>query len=448
MTVRKSDKMATWPVGKLLYSMSLPAVFSMLIQALYNIVDTMYVAQLGEKTLFAIGIAFPLQMIVLSIALGGGAGVGTIVARRLGEKRYDEANATASTGFVLVLIHYILIVIAGFLFARPFLGLFTSDVQAIELGYQYLIIVMGVSFGQLFSILCERILQSTGNMVIPTVGQLIGAITNIILDPVFIFGFGFVPAMGIAGAAIATVIGQILAFVFECCALFIGSHEVEINLKGLSFVKERIKAIYEIGLPVAIMNAIGSLTTTALNGILVRFGETAVTALTLYFKIQSFVFMPVFGFNQGSLPILSYNYGAKDKDRYFKTVKLYLITAIGFMVIGMLIFWGATGLLIGLFNPTAELMQVGTTAFRIISLSFVLAACTIVISAVFQSLGDGVSSMMISILRQIGFLLPLALLFSKIWGLNGIWMAYPVAEGLVVLIYAPLVLKRLKKTFA
>ncbi|MCI5773913.1 MAG: MATE family efflux transporter [Erysipelotrichaceae bacterium] len=448
MSVRKSDKMANWPIGKLLYSMSLPAVFSMLIQAMYNIVDTMYVAQLGEKTLFAIGIAFPLQMVVLSIALGGGAGVGTIVARRLGEKRYEEANATVTTGFGLVLGHYILIVLAAIFLAKPFLALFTNDLEAIKLGYQYLIVVMGVSFGQLFAILCERILQSTGNMLIPTVGQLIGAITNIVLDPIFIFGWGFIPAMGITGAAIATVIGQVLALVFEMVAFLWGSHEVAIDVKNCHFDRERIKSIYGIGLPVAIMNAIGSLTTTALNGILVRFGESAVTTLTLYFKIQSFVFMPVFGFNQGSLPILSYNYGAKDKGRYFKTVKLYLFTAIGFMSLGMAIFWLATPFLINLFNPTPALFEVAYVAFRILALSFILAACTIVISAIFQSLGYGVSSMMISIMRQLGFLLPLALIFSHFWGVVGIWWAYPVAEALVVTLYAPLVLKKLRKVFA
>lgn len=447
MSNRKSDKMANWPIGKLLYSMSLPAVFSMLVQAMYNIVDTMYVSQLGEKALFAIGLVFPLQMLVLSVGLGTGAGVGTVVARRLGEKKYDEANKTATYGVIITFIHFVITAICGLLFSRAFLHIFTNDMLAIDMGHTYLIIVMGLCFGQMFSILFERILQSTGNMMVPMLAQLVGAITNILLDPVLIFGYFGLPAMGIAGAAYATVIGQILGCVVCVIALFGFKHEIVIGFKGLDFDTNRIKTIYGMGLPVMIMNAIGSVTTTCLNKVLINFGENAVMALTLYFKVQSFVFMPVFGFNQGSLPILSYNYGAKNKDRYLKTVKLFALTATCFLGLGTLVFHLQTDMLINIFNASDQLLKVAEVAFRIISLSFVLAGCTIVMSSIFQSLGSSVISMFISILRQIGFLIPLAIIFGKLWGLHALWFAYPCAEGLVVMIFMPIALRKIKKAF-
>lgn len=448
MSERKSDKMATWPIGKLLFSMSVPAVFSMMIQALYNIVDTKFVSMLGEKAMFAIGIAYPLQMIVLAVGLGGAAGIGTMVARRLGEKRFDEANKVASFGFVLTLIHYLIIAVCGLIFIKPFLGMFTDDPTAISLGYQYLIIVMGLSFGQMFSLLGERILQSTGNMIVPMIGVLIGAITNIILDPIMIFGYFGLPAMGITGAAVATVIGQILGCAFVLIVLLNGKHEeVHIKLSLNLFSKDRVKAVYEVGLPVMIMNALGSVTTTALNSVLVMFSETAVTALAIYFKIQSFVFMPVFGFNQGSLPILSYNYGSKNKVRYLQTIKLYLLIAVVWMSFGMVVFLTQTDGLLLAFNPTNELLQVGNVAFKTISLSFVFAGITIVISAVLQSLSMGFSSMMIQVLRQLGFLIPLAFVLGRLFGLNELWFAYPISEILVVLIFTPICISRVNKAF-
>ena len=447
MSTRKSDKMANWPIGKLLYSMSLPAVFSMLVQAMYNIVDTMYVSQLGEKALFAIGLVFPLQMLVLSIGLGTGAGVGTVVARRLGEKRYEEANKTATYGVIITFVHFVITAICGLLFSRAFLHLFTNDMVAIDMGHTYLLIVMGLCFGQMFSILFERILQSTGNMMIPMAAQLVGAITNIILDPIMIFGYFGLPAMGIAGAAYATVIGQVLGCVVCVVALFAGKHEIVISFNDLDYDADRLKYIYVMGLPVMIMNAIGSVTTTCLNKVLISFGENAVMALTLYFKVQSFVFMPVFGFNQGSLPILSYNYGAKNKERYIKTVKLFALSATCFLALGTIVFHLQTDALVNIFNASEQLLTVARVAFRIISLSFVLAGFTIVMTSVFQSLGSSVTSMFISILRQIGFLIPLAIIFGKLWGLNALWFAYPCAEGLVVIIFLPIALRKIKKAF-
>lgn len=433
---QRSEKMATWPMRKLIYSMSIPAVFSMLIQALYNIVDTMYVAQLGETALFSIGLVFPLQMIIISLALAAAIGTSTVVARRLGEKRQDEASKTACTGFILSLIHYGLTAFVGIFLSIPFLKLFTQDITVINMGYEYLKIVMGISVGVFISIYFERILQATGNMIIPMISQLIGAITNIILDPIFIFGYFGIPALGMSGAAIATVIGQCVGMVFVSSVMLIGKHEIHFHLKNFNLAFHRISAIYQIGIPVAIMNAVASITTTLLNGLLVQFGQVGVTTLSIYFKLQSFVFMPVFGFNQGCLPIFSYNYGAQNLNRYKEANKVYLQTTITIMALGTLLFWIFPNFLLGLFNPTAELLQVGIPAMRIISLSFIPGAITIAMITIFQSLGYGMASMWVSLLRQIGFLIPLAFLLSTFFGLSGFWFAYPLAELLVVACYA------------
>lgn len=447
MTNRNSDKMANMPVGKLLYSMSLPAVFSMLIQALYNIVDTMYVSRLGSTALFAIGLVYPLQMIALAIGLGGSAGVSTVISRRLGAKRYEDANRTCTTGALLTFIHYLFVAFVGVFLSKAFLSLFTKDAVTLQMGHTYLLIVMGLSFGQAFSLLFEKILQSTGNMIIPMFTQLLGAITNIILDPIMIFGWFGVPAMGIAGAAIATVIGQVVACLFIMFIFFTKDHEVEISFKKYKPNMKTIKSIYEIGLPVMVMNALGSVTTTAMNSILVKFTDVAVSALAVYFKLQSFVFMPAFGFNQGVLPILSYNFGAKNKERYMGTLKYYVGTVFTILVLGTVLFMTCPHILLGLFDADADLLLIGTKALRIISIHFGVAALTICMMSVFQSLRDGTSAMFVSILRQLGFLIPCAFVLGKIGGLDAVWFAYPIAETAVCLIFLPLALKKIKTAF-
>lgn len=443
----KLDKMASWPVGKLLFSMGIPAVFSMLIQAMYNVVDSVYISNYSQDAMFAIGLASPMQMIGLSLALGGAVGVGTLVSRRLGERNHNEANAVASTGIIITLVHTALIVLMGIFFAKPFLGLFTKRPEIIALGYDYLIIVMGFSFGQFFSILFERILQSQGNMMFPMFAQLIGAVANIVLDPIFIFGFGPIPEMGMAGAAVATVIGQIAGMLFITAAVFIGKHEVKISLKGLKLNVERLKDIYAVGLPTAIMNMISSLTTTLMNGVLVIFSENAVTSLSIYFRLQSFVFMPVFGFNQGALPILSYTYGAKNAERYAKTVKLYIITAIVCMTLGALLFYFKPDLLLSFFEMDKALYDVATVTLKVIALSFVPAAISIVVTTVFQSFGKGTTSMIQSIMRQLVVLVPLAYILAQFNNLDLVWYAYPIAEIIVATSFSPLAYKTYKRYF-
>lgn len=445
---QSANKLGTMPVGKLLLSMSLPAVISMLLQALYNVVDSMYVAQLGQDALFAIGLVFPMQMLNLAIGLGCGVGTNALVARRLGQKRQQHANETATTGLLLSVVHAGVIAILGLLCAKPFLTLFTNDPEIIEMGTTYLMIVMGFGLGQQVQIVCERILQATGNMIIPMFSLFVSAGINIVLDPIMIFGYFGCPAMGMAGAAIATVIGQWVGMFFILGILLKKSHAVTIDLKRFHLEPIVVKKIYEIGVPTMIMNAIGSLTTTCMNAILVGFNDIAVNALSVYFKVQSFIFMPVFGMNQGGMPILSFNYGARLKERYVHAMRLMVMTAIIIMSVGMVIFLGAPNLILSLFNPTPELIEVGTVALRIISVHFVFAAVDIIMTTVFQSLGYGVRSMIMSMLRQLVFLIPLAYVLGKVGGLNAVWWAYPGAELLVMLLFTPQALLAVKKEFA
>ncbi len=447
MSQTSSNKLATMPVGKLLYSMSVPAIISMIIQSLYNIVDSIYVAQLGQDALFAMGLVFPMQMIGLSVALGCGIGTNALVARRLGQKRVDHASQTATTGIVLSVIHSIILLIFGLLFSKPFLSLFSDNPEIISMGSIYLYIVMGISLGQQVQISCEKILQATGNMIVPMIALFISAGLNIILDPIMIFGYFGFPAMGVAGAALATVVGQLVGMIYIVYVLFKKNHDVKIEVKGFRFNSIVVKKIYKIGIPTMIMNAIGSVTTTAMNSILVGFSSTAVNVLNIYFKTQSFVFMPVFGLLQGGMPILSYNYGAKNKERYMKTMKYIFITTIVILGSGTILFLLAPIQLLNLFNPTEELIEIGVSALRIISLSFIFASISIPISTMFQSLGLGIKSMLLSIFRQLILLVPIAYGLAIAFGLEGVWWAYVVADILVMLIFTPIAFKTMKKAF-
>ena len=442
-----SNKMATMPISSLFFKMSVPAVFSMVIQALYNIVDTIYVAQISEDALFTMGLVFPLQMIALSIALGGSVGVSTLISRKLGEKNKTQADKIAATGIIITLFHMIIVFIIGIYFSRSFLRLFTDNPIIIEGGYDYLSVVLGASFGLFGSVFFEKIQQSQGNTVVPMIAMLIGAITNIILDPVFIFGYFGVPAMGIKGAAIATVIGQIFGFLYILQFSLFKKHEIDISFKGFKLEISNIKEIYKIGLPVTVMNMIGSIATTILNSILVPISTLGVTALGIYFKLQSFIFMPVFGFNQGALPILSYNFGAKNEKRFKDTIKVYILSSLVIMSLGTLAMWGFTNQLLFLFKASDELISVGQYTLRFISISFPFAALTIASITILQSLGKAFSSLMISILRQLVFLVPFSLLLSKWLGANGVWLSFPIAEVLVLIIYLPKVVKMINQGF-
>ena len=425
--MREDNKMGTAPMLKLIISMSLPAVFSMLIQALYNIVDSIFVAQLGEGALTAVSLAFPVQTLIISVAVGTGIGINSLVSRRLGEKRQEEANSAATHGIILGLLSGIIFAILGFLFTRPFFEAFSDNKAIIDMGYSYTIVVTVLSFGSFVQINVEKALQATGNMIYPMIFQLVGAITNIILDPIMIFGlFGF-PKLGVFGAALATVIGQILAMSLSLYVIFKRSHKVHVTFKKFKINFKTIKDIYAVGLPSMIMQSIASVLVVGLNSILISFSDAAVSVLGVYYKLQSFVFMPVFGLTQGVMPIMGYNFGAKNKHRLLSALKIGSVLAIIIMLSGTILFMAIPDKLLMLFNASEQMLELGTKALRTISLCFVPAALGIMFSTLFQALGQGRKSLYISILRQLVIILPVAYLLSKV-GLNYVWYAFPIAE--------------------
>lgn len=427
MEQRVENKMGTEPVLKLIATMSLPAMFSMLVQALYNVVDSYFVSQISENALTAVSLAFPVQNFLIAVGVGTGVGINSLVSRRLGEQRKDEADSAATHGILLGIFNWVIFALFGLFFSRIFFNSFTNIQEIIDMGVQYMSIVCIFSFGVFVEVNLEKTLQATGNMIFPMLFQLTGAVANIILDPIFIFGLLGVPAMGVAGAAIATVIGQILAMIFSLIVIFVKEHEVEITFRGFKFEWNAVRNIYAVGFPSIIMQSIGSIMVMGLNAILIAFTETAVAVFGIYFKLQSFVFMPVFGLTQGVMPIIGYNFGARKKERLLTTIKYGCIIALVIMAVGTAIFWVFPSQLLSIFNASARMLEIGVPALELISLCFIPAALGIMFSTVFQAVGKGFYSLFVSLLRQIGVLLPAAYLFSKI-SLNSVWYAFPFAE--------------------
>lgn len=439
METVKENKMASTPMLKLIISMSLPSMFSMLIQALYNIVDSMYVSFYSPAALTAVSLAFPVQMLVIAVAVGTGVGINSLVSRRLGEKRFEEANSAATHGVLLGVASWVVFAILGLLCIEPYFAMLDASPEVKQMSIIYTNIAIYWSFGCFVEVNLEKTLQATGNMIYPMLFQLTGAIVNIILDPIFIFGYLGMPSMGIAGAAIATVTGQIVSMVFAVIIIFTKSHDVHITFRKFRINWTTIKDIYIVGVPSIFMQAIGSVLTTALNWILIGFSEAAVSVFGIYFKLQSFIFMPVFGLTQGVMPIMGYSFGARNKKRLVSALKYGTIIAMVIMALGMLIFLTVPEMLLMLFNATDEILAIGVPALRIISLCFVMAAVGILFSTLFQALGLGINSLIISLLRQIVILLPAAYLLSKI-SLDAVWYAFPIAEG--VSLVASIVLYR------
>ena len=442
--ILKSEKMGTTPVGRLLASMSLPAMLSMLVQSLYNVVDSYFVSKLGEEAFTAVSIAFPMQMLTLAFAIGIGIGANSLIARKLGEGKINEATVTARTGLFLAIVNALIFVIVGLLASGPFISLFSDNPKVVSMGTTYLTIVTAASAGMFIEIIHSKTLQATGNMLIPMISQLIGAITNIILNPILIFGmFGF-PEMGIAGSATATVIGQLTAMCYVMTMFRLKSHDIHLTLRGLKIKKDNVIDIYKVGAPSIVMNAIGSVTTTGLNAILMSFSETAIAILGIYFKLQSFIFMPVFGLTQGAMPIMAYNFGANKKKRFYQTFYLSLTVSIIIMAFGLLLFHLVPGNLLAVFGQNSD---IGIYALKAISLCFLPAAFGIIITTMFQAVGHGMKSLVMSLLRQLAFLLPGAYLFGKFFGLNGVWYCYPFAELICVLIFTPIAFKVIREEF-
>ena len=426
--VIEENKMGIQPVNKLLLGMSLPIMASMLVQALYNVVDSIFVSRISENALTAVSLAFPIQSIM--IALGGGmcVGVNAVLSKSLGEKDYESVNKAAMNGIFLSLINFIIFIFVGLFVVRPFYVSQTSDVEIVGYGVDYLTIVCCMSFGIYFQFIFERLLQSTGRTVCTMITQTTGAIINLILDPIFIFGLLGMPAMGVKGAALATVIGQIVAAIFSFILNIRVNKEIQLKFSGFRPDKEIIGKIYSVGLPSIIMQSIGSVMVYGLNKILIAFSSTATAVFGVYFKLQSFIFMPVFGLNNGMVPVLAFNYGARKRERMVDTIKYSVIYALIIMTAGTLAFWLFTDKLLLLFAASDHMMSMGIPALRIISIHFPIAAFCIIIGSVFQALGRAVYSMINSIMRQVVVLLPVAYLLSLTGNVNNVWWSFPIAE--------------------
>jgi putative MATE family efflux protein len=438
-----ANKMGNAPIGKLLASMAWPAIISMTINALYNIVDSIFVAMLSQKALTAVSFVMPLQLLMISMGVGSAIGVNSLIARRLGARRYDEADKAASTSIRIGIFNFLIFAAMGLLIARPFMSSYTDDPQIYQYGADYLRIVTTLSIFSMIQIQLEKVLQATGNMIAPMIISMSGAVTNIILDPILIFGLFGAPRLEVAGAAIATVIGQGLAMTVALVLFFRKEHDVKIMIRGFKMDWKVVKDIYAVGLPSIIMQSIGSVMLLGYNAILAA-SATAVAVLGVYFKLQSFVFMPVFGLNQGAMPIMGYNYGARNKKRLMETYKKALVTALVIMFVGVVIFQTMPQLLLKMFSANAEMLKMGVPALRIISLCFIPAAFGIMCSTLFQGTGHGIYSLFASLLRQLLCILPLAYLLYNIAGISWSWAAFPLAE-IVGTIYSAIMLHHLYK---
>lgn len=427
-SVPVENKMGTMPVGKLLISMSLPMMISMLVQALYNIVDSIFVAKISEAALTAVSLAFPIQNLIIAVAVGTAVGVNALLSMRLGQKNFDEVNKTAMNSIFLFLVSYIVFILIGIFAPRIYFESQTSDPEIIEFGVTYLRIVVIASFGCFGAILFERLLQSTGLTLLSMVSQLAGAITNIIFDPLFIFGLCGFPKMGIAGAAWATVLGQIVGLTISLILNLKKNKEIHFYLKGFKPDAAIIKGIYKVGVPSIILSSIGSIMVYFLNLILGAFTTTAVAVFGVYFKLQSFIFMPVFGLNNGIVPIIAYNFGAQKKKRITRAIFLGSAAASIIMLAGTFIFELFPETLLSMFNASEEMIFIGKKALRIIAIHFPFAAIAITLGSVFQALGQGIQSMIVSFIRQLIVLLPAAWLLSLTGNVNNVWWAFPIAE--------------------
>lgn len=426
--------MGTARMGPLIFSMALPAMISMLITALYNIVDSIFVAQYSQSALAAVTLVFPLQALIIAIGVGTGVGVNSLIARRLGEKRQLHAESAAEHGMALSIIGGLAFVLIGFVFAKPFLALFRPAEDIFVQAQQYSHIAVGMSIFVIISMMCEKIQQSTGNMIIPMAQGLVGAIINIILDPLLIFGIGPFPEMGVRGAALATIIGQIVGMLIGLWGVFVYQKVLKVDMRQFKWRAQTVKDIYRVGLPGIVMQSVVSVMTAGMNRILIDFSQTAVNVLGVYFKLQTFVFMPVFGVNQGALPVMGYNYGARNRKRLMDAYKVAVATALAIMTLGFIVFQLFPAQMLMRFVDRAdtvalqEMLQVGVPALKIISYSFIGAAFGIINSTLFQATGRGMNSLIVSACRQLVIILPAAWLLGKRYGLNAVWYSFPIAE--------------------
>ena len=434
MEQMKENKMGTMPVNRLLITMSLPMMASMLVQALYNIVDSIFVSRINENALTAVSLAFPIQTLMVAVGVGTCVGINAVLSRALGEKNQEMVNKTAGNGIVLMAASYVVFLLLGLFSTKPFYLSQTADAQILQYGYEYLSLVCCLSFGSFAQFTFERLLQSTGKTFYIMITQGIGAVINIILDPIFIFGLFGVPGMGVRGAAVATVIGQITAGLLAFLINWKKNDEIQVTRETMRPDPQIIGLIYKIGVPSIIMQAIGSVMTYGMNLILISFSSTATAVFGVYFKLQSFIFMPVFGMNNGLVPILAYNYGAGSRERFVDSLKCGIKYAVAIMFAGLVIFQAAPEFLLGLFDASEAMLEIGVPALRMISYGFVLAGFGIVCGTAFQALGSATYSMMVSIARQLVVLLPAAYLLSLTGRVQNVWWSFPIAELVSMLI--------------
>ena len=425
----RENKMGVMPIGRLLAGMAVPMMISMLVQAFYNVVDSIFVAQLSEDALNAVSLAFPLQNLMIAVGAGTAVGINALLSRSLGEKNQTMADRAANTGIFLSLCSFVVFALIGVLFSRTFFEIQAAGEPIIvEYGTEYATICLGLSIG-IFSQFCfERLLQSTGRTTLAMVTQLTGAVINIIMDPILIFGYFGFPRMEVAGAAAATVLGQIVAAIMAVVMNLKCNPDVNIRLREIRWNGHVAGEIYRVGFPSIVMQSIGSVMVFGMNKILFGFTKTATAVFGAYFKLQSFIFMPVFGLNNGMVPIVAYNFGAGRMDRVKKTVKLAVCTAVAIMAVGLAIFQLAPELLLSFFDASEEMLEIGSVALRIISLSFLLAGFCIIAGSVCQAIGNPFYSLIVAVARQLVVLLPVAWLLSRSGRLERVWGAFPVAE--------------------
>nr|WP_292202528.1 MATE family efflux transporter [Butyrivibrio sp.] len=441
----KENKMGTQPVKQLIISMSLPMMISMLVQALYNVVDSIFVARIGEGALTAVTLAFPLQNLMIAVGSGTGVGINALLSRSLGEKKFDRSDSAANNGLFLTFMNFVFFLLIGIFFSKAFIKTQITDPQIIEYGATYLRIICCLSFGIFFQMTFERLLQSTGKTIYSMFSQATGAIINIIFDPLLIFGIGPFPRLGVAGAAYATILGQIIG---SCIGLYCNlkfNNEIKLSFnKMIKPDRSTISEIYYVGIPSMLMMSIGSAMTYLMNLILGAFSSTATAVFGVYFKLQSFFFMPVFGLNNGLIPVLAYNYGAKKKDRIKEALQFSLILAVSIMVIGCITFLAIPGTLLSFFNASDDMMAIGIPALRTICLSFPLAGVCIAMGSIFQAFSKSFYSLVVSVGRQLVVLIPVAWLFSKTGVIDLVWWAFPIAE-LMSLVLSSYFFKKLYK---
>ena len=453
----QKNKMGTEPIVPLIIKMSLPAMFSMLIQALYNVVDSVFLGYYGQgsEALTAVSLAYPLQLLLIAFVVGTGVGINSLIARRLGEGDVKNAQNVAMTGIILGVATWVVFALVGIFASRPFITFMagSENTQIIDYGVEYIFIVLVFSLGIFIQVMIEKSIQATGNMIIPMASHLIGAVTNIVLDPIFIFGLGPIPSMGVKGAAIATVLGQWLSMLILVVTICVKKFAVKFSFKGYKLSMKTIKEIYSVGLSGIVMQSIGAVLLSAINIIInlspspADVNTAAQTVYGLYFKIQSFIFMPVFGLNQGISPIMSFNYGAKCKERLLKTLKIGLIIAFSIMLLGTLLFQIIPGQILSLFDVDEQILSIGNKALRTISICFLPASVGVIFTALFQAVGKGMRSLLMSVLRQLVLIIPLAFILSKI-SIDAMWFAFPISEFVAMVVAILFFIDLNKKDFS